>query len=182
MLLAVMVPAVVFAQAGMEPVDQAVGDLDPLSTSLRRVELGLRPDGEQTSLYRIDQPAFNPNSDDGGGYAPGEALPTAPAYYRLAPGFRARLERMDYMRSGSDGQFVELIPANTVFELDPLRGQPPPVPAAEPLPDYRIDLRIDGRVDARVSGESAFSSPLHQVIGGPYPTYETSTGMPEAGR
>lgn len=128
------------------PVDQAVGDLDGLSTSLRRREMGLRYDGEQTSLIEIA----------------GEGL-GAKTYYRLAPGLRARVDRMDYaVRVGRrdfalnikprvDGEFVELIPANTVFELrHPLNPPPGPIAQQTGWVDQRITTLIDGRIDTRV--------------------------------
>ena len=131
-----------------QPVDQAVADLDQLSTSLRRIESGLRSDGEQTSLYRV--------TDDS------TVAAASPVYYRVGPGFRARLHRIDYVvpvsrRSARmnvtprrDGQFFELIAADTVFDLRPRpTNASPPSP---PAPDYRIDARIDGRIDGRVDG------------------------------
>ena len=139
------------------PVDQAVGDLDPLSTSLRRVNVGLRSDGEHTSLFQFDRYAdqlwFGAHSIS----AIGSGTTSQLAYYRVAPGFQAVVDRVDYavpvgqnsfrfnVPPVRDNQFIELTPANTVFVLTP----PAPV---TPTFDYRIDRRIDGRIDLRIDG------------------------------
>ena len=112
----------------LEPVDQAVGDLDDLATSLRRVEVGLRRHGEQTGLYRVDNP-------------PGQR---GHHYYRLGAGFRARLSRPAYLVVSDkvtgrpqltvnasphrEGQFLELVPLGTVWEIasPELAGSPLP--------------------------------------------------------
>jgi hypothetical protein len=143
--------------------DQAVGDLDPLSTSLRQMQVGLRSTGEQTSLYRVPALLAAPDYYQGGTY-----------YYRLGPGFRARVTRLDYLiplnkKSAAfditpkyDGVYIDLIPAGAVFELSskpalsgrPAIPQPPPprmVKAATPI-GAPLDGRIDGRVDGRVDG------------------------------
>ena len=118
----------VLAQA--QPVDQAVADLDQLSTSLRQVNTGLRHDGEHSSLYRID-----PRNTQPGSYTTSNGVVHQPIYYRVAPGLTAQMDRSDYIvrrgRKGKaknitprmDGEFYETIPANTVFILDP-RSQP----------------------------------------------------------
>jgi len=153
-------------RAGLEPVDQAVADLDPLARSQRRVEAGLRSDGEQTSLFVM------PPRADG---APGQL----PRYLRLGPGVQAEIPRGDYLvpinpihnPAGvplatnvaplQDGLFMEMIPADTVFHLEPIDtriGMPAPnatTPAADDphdtgTPDARLDYRVDLRVDHRV--------------------------------
>ena len=107
-----------------EPVDQTVSDMDPLAQSLRRVETGLRADGEQTSLFAVP---------DGAASRALRATPAAPLssdhYYRVGPGFVAQLDRPAYLvrvgRKGvalnraprRDGEVIELAPANTVFLL-----------------------------------------------------------------
>lgn len=110
----------------LTPVDQAVGDMDLLSRSLRRPEVGLRQDGEQTSLFMLA-----PAPDDFRGQAMHSGGEQA-TYYRVAPGLRARVNRIDYLvRVGRkeyglniqprvDGEFLELIPADAVFELVPM--------------------------------------------------------------
>ena len=134
-----------------QPVDQGVGDLDELSTSLRAVRTGLRSDGEQTSLYVV------PTMRDGR---------VERVYYRIGPGFVARLHRPDYLvpisrdrvarnvQPAVDGRFIEVIPANTVFDLRP-RYPEPAVSAGgwvDPRVQHRVDGRIEGRIDGRVEG------------------------------
>lgn len=142
------------ATAGLTPVDQGVADMGPNSTSLRRVEAGLRVDGEQTSLFRLDP----------------VDLTQKPTYYRVGPGFRARVDRLEYLvidkddpgtrrrpnfalnqQARVDGEFVEIIGPNTVFELT-LRPAASRMLPPEPLPDARLDAQIDHRLDARVGG------------------------------
>jgi hypothetical protein len=155
------------------PVDQAVGDLDPLATSLRRVEVGQRSSGEQTSLYIYRPTIAQPNYDRPTWVTQGVGV-QRPVYYRLGPGFLARVDRMDYLIRISkknfaldvaprhDGEFVELIPANTVFEVRP--------PAAVSIPqetsgaavrtrtnatvNARIDAKVDGLIDGRVDARA----------------------------
>jgi hypothetical protein len=141
---------------GWQPVDQAVADLDRLSVSQRKVEVGLRYDGEQTSLFRAPtqvpyRPGFGPQSDE--------------PYYRVGPGFIARVTRLDYIvrvgREGTaynikprrDGEFLELVTANTRFELRPLEAIAPRVPLRQ-LPPARspqlqgpMDLRLNFQVE-----------------------------------
>jgi hypothetical protein len=141
---------------GWQPVDQAVGDLDRLSVSQRKVQIGLRYDGEQTSLFRAPRPIGVPYKP---GYGPNGPEP----YYRVGPGFIARLPRVDYLvrvdrkhvayniQPRHDGEFIELVTADTRFELRPLECiaprpvAPPPPPAAEtwagPI-DFRLDFRV----------------------------------------
>ena len=145
--------------AEWEPVDQAVGDLDPLSHSMRQIPPGLRTIGEQTSLFRVQTDAVTGSSLQG------------TTYYRVGTGFRARYDRPEYLvlvdrrhfdkniAPRFDGEFVELVPPNTVYDLTPLI----PVsqtwlrqrfdPGIDPWIDHRIDTRIDGRVAGRVAGE-----------------------------
>lgn len=156
----VMDPTLGLAQTGMIPIDQAVVDLDHLATGLRRVETGLRLEGEQTSLYQPDPTQAQTS---------GLPIPTTnrPTYYRLSPGLQAQVNRIDYLvptRGGGlglniqpavDGRFIEMISANTVFVLSPLvkRNELP----AMLSPDRRIDYRIDGRIDGRLSTKNELS-------------------------
>ena len=112
------------------PLDQAVADLDPLATSMRTVQVGLRSSGEQSTLYQRVLPAGEPDYDRAAWVSTGLGRPQA-VYYRVGPGFRARLSRINYLvRVGEkglalniapryDGEFIELIPNDTVFELNP---------------------------------------------------------------
>lgn len=121
-----------------QPVDQAVGDLDPLSTSMRRVEPGLGQLNEPR-LYQM-QPSeqmwgspLQPGNPLGVPYAP--VAPTVAGvpgqYHYQEPGVRAWMTRPDYLvRTGIDGRDIALnrapavdgefrqgIPAGTVYDL-----------------------------------------------------------------
>lgn len=136
LLLALAAPADLRAQQ-LVPVDQAVGDLDPLARSQRTIQVGLRSTGEQTALFEL-------RPDPAGRTTPGPLI-DAPVYYRVGPGFRARVDRLDYLvvtpeqtlglnsAPRRDGEFYELIPANTVFDLRPSPLAPLPVASAAPL-------------------------------------------------
>ncbi len=172
--LLMMVTAMTTAQTtNLQPVDQSVADLDLLSTSLRHVETGLRTHGQQTALYRLELPI------EAGGVigSPGAV------YYRFEPGLTARVDRLDYLvRVGPDdlgfniqprfdGEFVEILSANTVFDLDPWRhgpaNQDPTTAGLIPddpglAPSSVIDYRIDARIDTRIDGDS--SHPPRTII------------------
>lgn len=133
-VLAVVVAGSTVAATGpirhpeLRPVDQAVEDIDPLAVGMRVPSVGLREDGEQTSLYRLD------DTRDG-----------RPVYYRLGPGFRARVTGMDYLVPTArhrgryqydynitprrDGWFLEMPRIDTVYELSPI-GLDAQAPAA----------------------------------------------------
>ncbi len=142
---------------GWHMVDQGVGDLDPLSTSLRNVRGGLRYNSP-AGLFApvVLDPAHAPYRP------PGLALPL---YYRVEPGVRAKVERIDYLIplghgayglniNHQDGRFIELAGPNTVFDLTPVPvGQIAPTPVQVPTaPTPALDARIDGRIDARIDG------------------------------
>lgn len=131
---------------GPTPVDQAVGDLDALSTSQRRIEAGNFHD--RSGLWRLPK----------GTYLPG--LGDQPTYVHQEPGVRAFIRRPEYLTwnpdvSGTadgltlnagpkvDGAFRPIIPPDTVFDLthrpNLLRQRP------EQDPNW-VDRRIDGRV------------------------------------
>jgi len=139
-IVLLLTSASAWAQLPLQPVDQAVGDLDLLSTSLRRREVGLRLEGQETSLFEVPSGQLNA----GGGLGA-----TGRRFYLVGQGFQARVSRMDYLvRVGqrglslnihprNDGEFMPLIPPDTVFELTPLPAReihkpyqtPPPNPA-----------------------------------------------------
>ncbi|MCC5829511.1 MAG: hypothetical protein JJU36_08685 [Phycisphaeraceae bacterium] len=120
---------------GLRPVDQAVEDSDPLARGMRIPSVGLRTDGEQTSLFRLD-----------------DTVDGQPVYYRFGPGFRARVREMDYlvpvMRRGNryylesnrtparDGWFLEVPPMDVVYELGTgdLGARAPARPPEDDLP------------------------------------------------
>ncbi len=98
------------------PIDQAVEDLDLLATSLRHVPPSFEPNVAQSRLIQMNQH---------GTMLPGQTLP----YYRIDKGVIARVDRLDYVAIDtknkfhlnaaprSEGAFLELIPANTIYEL-----------------------------------------------------------------
>ncbi len=126
------------------PVDQAVEDLDITARSLRQVETGLGAPGQHTQL-------FSAGYDD---------LFEMPVYYRVEPGFVARVNRIDYLvvndnelrlneAPDADGQFIELIPPNTVFELrtfdEIFAAQAASRPATRPI--HQLDNQLDNQLD-----------------------------------
>ncbi len=150
--------ATVGAQAQeLVPVEQAVEDLDPLARSLRRVEPGLYIYGQQTSLFRL-QPT-DPNNLSG------------QIYYRIGPGFRARVSRIDYLSLTTDfvprrfrpqdfrlnvqpridGAFIELFGPNTVFDLTnptlpPLAAPAPVDPYQDPFVQYQNEPTLNNQM------------------------------------
>ena len=160
-LCATCLPAAAVPSQRLQPVDQAVADLDSLAVSLRHVEVGLRSDGGQTNLFRAVG-------------RPGQLGQTQ--YYRVGQGFTARVSRPDYLVLQNvggkpqlrlniaprvDGEFVELIPPNTVFEIAPIDLHPllyplspnvgPSHGALLPIPaQRRIDHKVDGRINTRI--------------------------------
>ena len=136
------------------PVDQVVGDLDPLSQSMRQVSAGLRYDGEHTNLFEVFDFDAQPHRQ--------------PAYYQISPGYTARVPRMDYLvRKGErdyaynqlaryDGEFVELVPADTVFELRPLNQLANDEPTDDEFeglpPPNTINTRIDSTINTYIDG------------------------------
>lgn len=155
------------------PIDQAVADLDPLGRSLRQVQVGLRDNGEQTSLFAVpldrDAPAFEAPLEL---YQPSNAVADGQRfrYYRVGPGFRARVQRLDYIvRRGEkglainqtprrDGEFLESPGVDAMYELSPISPLMTPPPAAAPLPtpssaiSGRLDNQIDSRLRNRLGG------------------------------
>ncbi len=154
---------------GWQPIDQGVGDLDPLGISQRQVSVGLRNNGEQTSLFQVTTPG------------PRSGLEQT-AQYRIGPGFRVRVERMEYLvvdregkiqfnqAPGEDGRFLEMVGANAVYELSPEPMLPQPIlfepsealisgrldhagassGGAMPMASGQINARLDGRVSGRL--------------------------------
>lgn len=186
-LCAACLPALAVASRQLQPVDQAVDDLDSLAVSMRHVEVGLRVDGEQTSLFRT----VGRDSQLG-----------KTQYYRIGPGFTARVKRMDYLvlRGGGrrpqlhlnitprvDGEFFELIPADTVFEIQPLDphalsypsaldAQPPRSALAPISTQRRIDNAVDTRIDSRI--DSRIDLRINKDLDRQQPTLTQSTQEP----
>lgn len=171
----------------IEGVDQGVGDLDVLSHSMRQTQTGLRSDGEGTSLYRI-------KAQDGAAGVIG-GVQTQDGFYRVGPGFTAKVDRMTYMvvdpyrektfnanvQGKRDGQFVEVLPANTVFLLDPRsdprfaekqleeleRRQTPPAPnqvLGRPI-DRRVNRQINTMVNGQVKSNKVSDTPQQGYLG-----------------
>ena len=128
-------------QAGsLAPVDRRVEDLDPLSTSLRRVEPGLWQEGQGSRVYRT---------------ADGKLV-------YLSGGIRAQYDRSRYVKD-RQGKILQGIPENTVFHI----GRPtaaegrllrqthsnPVDPGKTALTvERRIRRSVDGSGDGAVNG------------------------------
>lgn len=163
-ILVVIFAAPAFGQAEYyrgEPVDQTVSDLDPLQTSLRRMDPGLAQYNQRVTLYRPAealtwQNFAEPDVDRTTGLV-------RPGNYRMeTPAYRAWVNRPDYVVFSSvedgglavnkapavDGLFAVVGGSNIVFDLIP-QSAPPPLP--DPLPEY--DARIDGRLNLQVNGQ-----------------------------
>lgn len=163
--------------SGLEPVDQAVGDLDALSTSLRQRQAGLRSHGEQSSLFTVPRTLENLN---GQVHSITPRASQMPAYYRVGQGYTAEMDRPSYVvkrgkkehakniQPQRDGEYAELIPANTVFVLDASVQQAIHQSGSAPAPvepvrfDNRIHVEpinrmVDGRsrgpIDARLNNK-----------------------------
>lgn len=110
----------------LQPIDQAVEDVSPLSASLRQMHVDLRqPTGFQ-QVYRV------PGRDD--------------LYMRIHGGVFAVFPQSVYARRGAAGP-MPLIPAGTMFYIGPptelLRPVGPPSPPHRTEVRERLDLRID---------------------------------------
>ncbi len=114
-------------------VDQGVGDISPLNTSLLQVPADLRADNNFQGVYQAPG-------------RPGEFMRTAGAINAVFP-------RSDYIATG--GGLMPIVPASTVFYI----GQPLPQtpshsePAGPPQPDNRVYTArpVDGPLDPRPS-------------------------------
>jgi hypothetical protein len=174
-LLVAVASAVVFspssARADAEldwlPVDRSVSDLDLRASSSRRVEQGIGVYGQSGSLYRrADQ---NPWS-----FPTGQAL--TQQYQLREPGVTAWIDRPDYLvrdplgelrlnvAPSLDGQFIDLVPPNTVFDLVPY------TPRASVSYDDRsgrgwenprIDTRLNTRIGEPIGG---WAQPGHDTL------------------
>jgi hypothetical protein len=165
-------PAHYMPYAQAVPIDQAVGDLDPLSRSLRHMPFGLRSDGEHTSLFALP---LSPDAADRPMelYQPTNTLSDGHRfrYYRVGPGFRARVQRLDYLVRRNvkemarneapqrDGQFFEDPGIGAVYDLEPisplpdhanpaLRHTPAAIPEAIP---GRMRNQLHNRLDTRLA-------------------------------
>jgi len=147
------------------PVDQTVGDLDLRAASSRRVEQGIGVFGQTGSLYQ------RPN-DGQGWYLNGQEV--TQQYQLRQPGFTAWVDRPDYLVQDAlgefslnsapalDGEFIDLVPPNTVFDLSNAAQQVFIPYADENDPNSpRINTRIDGWADTNDdSGGIRFQPPV----------------------
>lgn len=152
--------------AGLEPVDRAVGDLDALSHSLRHVDPGAARFPDHVRVYRLHDDAPGMWSQLGDPARDRAQRDQRHTYRYEAPGVRAWVRRPAYLVRGGpnepplavnrppqqEGELLELVPADTVFDLIPPHRQaaPEPEPDAVSAEDHRIDYRVDTRIGTRV--------------------------------
>lgn len=171
-ILFLAAPALGQVADGPRPVDQAVGDLDPLSHSLRVVDPGLAQFSRQNALRRLPDGAVMPMG-----------LPGLPTYVYNEPGVRAYIRRPEYLtynpEAGGialnaapaiDGMYRALVPADTVFDLTGDAAHHAPYqPTGNPnWIDHRLDTRIgrldppplNTRLDSRFSGDAVGNADL----------------------
>ncbi|MFA9479573.1 hypothetical protein ACERK3_14885 [Phycisphaerales bacterium AB-hyl4] len=151
---------------GPMTIDQGVGDLDPVGTSLRRLEPGNAMHSTRVRLHRQPGAGDNPGQPQ---IDPTTGLALPSMYRYSAPGVNALFDRPDYvMKTGTgsrdmarnvaarpDGAFIEAVPAGTIFDLRPESAyqhlMAPFHTHTEPedWQDMRVDhrYRIDGRAN-----------------------------------
>ncbi len=149
------------------PVDQTVSDLDLRATSSRRVEQGIGVYGQTGSLYRRTD--LNPRS-----FSTGQVL--TQRYQLREPGVTAWFDRPDDLVRDPlgelrlnvapflDGQFIDLVPPNTVIDLvpDAYRGF---VPYDDSLAGGGEDTRINTRIDTRIGDPiGAWTQPVLDAL------------------
>tara|TARA_B100000941_G_C28499712_1_gene553264 strand:+ start:369 stop:1034 length:666 start_codon:yes stop_codon:yes gene_type:complete len=154
----------------VQRVDQAVGDLDGLSRSMRQQGAGLRVDGEHTSLFSVPDEKIQ-QMQVFGQAAQTTGIQHSNAFLRVAPGIMSQSDQMYYVvpsrtKAGGidsnvapsvDGAFIEVIPANTVFLLSPqmqnvVRSTDNADTTQQPtnrLEPKRVDNRVDSRMVSR---------------------------------
>jgi len=170
----------------LKPVDQAVEDLDPLSAGLRHVDPGNALFSDRVSLYQPlystqwpQQPSQWANTTIG--------IDLGSRYQYRMQGMQAFIDQPEYISQNAseeygfnfspakDGQFIEIIPANTIFNLIPEHELMTPTPIQQPYNPYRLDTQLDGRLDLRIDSridlQSAISRRRPMIIP-PYPTYQ----------
>ncbi|MEM6334739.1 MAG: hypothetical protein AAF823_15505 [Planctomycetota bacterium] len=201
--------------ATWRPVDATVSDVDPLAASQRLMHPGIGQFTPAVRMYgRSDLDPTNPLVDPAAATDPATGLLLPQLYRYETPGLRARMQRPSYLVLADpsradfllpgDGSverpflatnrqpwfepaFVELIPANTVFELT---GDAPLPPAAPPRGwvDQRLGGPISGRVELELPGvvaddEGELPHATHEVIQRePIPLLEGVVAEPSAGR
>ncbi|MEO0588371.1 MAG: hypothetical protein AAF078_12120, partial [Planctomycetota bacterium] len=179
------------------PVDATVSDVDPLAASQRLMHPGIGQFTPAVRMYgRSDLDPTNPLVDPTLATDAGTGLLMPQPYRYESPGLRARLQRPSYLvltdpsradfllpGDGSvekpflavnrqplaEPAFVELIPANTVFELTGDTPEPPAVAPPEGWVDQRLGGPISGRLDLQMwavpsDGAEAVPHAVHEVI------------------
>ncbi len=110
-----------------EPVEQAIGDVSPLSLSIRRVQPGLAQGANFDQVFR---------------YGDG--------YLRVQGGLYAVFDNSVYARdSKRQGRLNAVVPPGTMYYIGP-PPEPPEVEPAQPSPD-RVDGRVDLKLESRVA-------------------------------
>ena len=156
------------------PIDQAVEDLDPLATSLRHVPPSLEPNVGQSRLIQMNQH---------GAILPGQILP----YYRIDKGVIARIDRLDYVTIDAKNKFhlnaaprrgetfVELIPANTIYELRSIDSilasaqsdseqQPPPDQVVANLIKSDLKVQLQAKIQTRIGSNKNPAREIRRVM------------------
>ncbi len=108
---------------GFKPIEQIVGDIDPLSRSLRKLSPGLGSVGQDTNVYQKND-----------------------KFYYIHNGIVAEFDRSDYIRvqSRNSDRIFQLIPPNTVFHFG-LPGHPLfHKPGYSTLSPYLLNQRVSG--------------------------------------
>ena len=156
------------------PIDQAVEDLDPLATSLRHVPPSFEPNVGQSRLIQMNQH---------GVILPGQTLP----YYRIDKGVIARIDRLDYVAIDTKNKFhlnaaprrgetfVELIPANTIYELRSIDSilasaqsdseqQPPPDQVVANLIKSDLKVQLQAKIQTRIGSNKNPARKIRRVM------------------
>ncbi|MFP4145405.1 MAG: hypothetical protein ACOCTI_00955 [Phycisphaeraceae bacterium] len=146
---------------GLEPVDQAVEDLDPLARSQRRVEQDNARFSPRVRLFKLERrDLFRPQRLITTDPTSGLKLPRQ--YRYEGPGVRAWMSRPSYVVSADnpagvdfnvaprrDGEFREIAAPGIVYDLIP-RSQNTRRELPEDDNPWRVNGRIPGRIDTRV--------------------------------
>lgn len=138
-------------QQGYEPVEQLVGDVDPLHTSMRRVESGLWEYGQGSSVFR-----------QSGRSGQDQRL------YFVTQGYTASYDRSQYFagesRRGELFIFQE-VPPNTVFHIGlPQREASPPQPPAPHQVTAQVDRRVNGQPSRRPADSNTPSDQQRRLL------------------
>lgn len=121
-------------ERGFEPVDQTVDDVDPLATTMRRVEPGFRHDlGQEANVFQHHSDELGAADDS--------------TYYLIIPGVVATFDRSEYAITRK-GKTLQLTPPNLVYRLDLSQL---PDNTRQPLGGEEIASEDDLRLDYRIS-------------------------------